>query len=298
MSQETDASQRAKSWAASGIEVLRQAGEEYLRHRVRRLAAGLAYYSIFALIPTLFLALAIVAALFGRVATEGRVEDVLDDVVGAEAAARLDEAVADLWENANTSGFAIITGIVVVYSASILFIAWRDSLDTIWGVPYQAGLKTSIRRRIYGAIVPFVIGILLSSIVLIEVLTAIVGDFVTAPLVDATLNAIGSIAPTVASVGALALLYRFSTRRRPPWSDVWIGTVPTALALAVLAWGYGLYVRYFGSSSAAGAAGTLILGLAFIYYSAQLILYGGEIIKASAERSGHPISPPSNDESR
>lgn len=118
---------------------------------------------------------------------------------------------------------------------------------------------------------------------------------VFAPLLDATLNAIRALAPPVASVGAIALLYRFSTRRHPAWRDVWIGTVPAALALAVLAWGYGLYVRHFGGSSAAGAAATLILGLAFIYYSAQLLLYGGEIIKASAERSGHPISPPGND---
>ena len=74
---------------------------------------------------------------------------------------------------------------------------------------------------------------------------------------------------------------------------MWAGAIPAALALAVLAWGYGLYVRFFGGSSAAGAAGTLILGLAFIYYSAQLLLYGGEIISASAERRGHPINPAS-----
>ena len=88
--------------------MLRRAGHEYLRHRARRLGAGLAYHSIFALIPTFFLGLAIVAAFFGREAAEGRVEDALDDVVGTEAAARLDQAVADLWEDANASGFAIV----------------------------------------------------------------------------------------------------------------------------------------------------------------------------------------------
>ena len=178
---------------------------------------------------------------------------------------------------------------------SELFIAWRDSLDAIWEVPYHPGLKTSIRRRIYGALGPVAIGILLSSIVLVEMLTAFVGHFVTAPLLDAILNAVRSISPTAGSMVALGLLYRFSTRRRPAWWDVWAGAVPAALALGVLAWGYGLYVRFFGGSSAAGAAGTLILGLAFIYYSAQLLLYGGEIVSASAERRGDSVRPPARD---
>jgi uncharacterized BrkB/YihY/UPF0761 family membrane protein len=69
---------------------------------------------------------------------------------------------------------------------------------------------------------------------------------------------------------------------------VWAGTVFAALTLAVLAWGYGLYVAAFGSSSAAGAAGTIVLGIAFIYYSAQTLLFGAEIINARAQRRGRP----------
>ena len=104
------------------------------------------------------------------------------------------------------------------------------------------------------------------------------------------------ISPTLVSIVALALLYRYSTRRRPAWRDVWAGAIPAALALAVLTWGYGLYIRFFGSSSAAGAAGTLILGLAFIYYSAQLLLYGGEIVSATAARRGDPLGPAPTDD--
>jgi len=63
-----------------------------------------------------------------------------------------------------------------------------------------------------------------------------------------------------------------------------------ALALAVLAWGCGLYVAAFGSSSAAAAIGAIVLGIAFIYYSAQALLFGAEIISARAQRRGRPIS--------
>ena len=284
-------SRRGKTGVATAIDLLRLAGGAFARHRARRLGAGLAYYSLFALVPTLFLALAIVATVFGEEATEGRLVDRLDDVVGTETAEQIEEAVAAVWENSNTSGFAIVTAVVVVYSASILFVAWRDTLEAIWELPYRTGLKTSIRRRIFGAMGPIAAGILLATVVLIEILAALAADLVTSPVLDAIIQAMQTISPTVVSVFALALVYRVSTRVRPRWYDIWPGTLLTALALGVLAWGYGLYVRLFGSSSAAGVAGTVVLGLVFIYYSAQILLFGAEVISACADHRGRPIHP-------
>lgn len=279
----------AKASIATATDVLRTAGRAFMRHRARRLGAGLAYYSLFALLPTLFLALAIVAAFFGEEATEGRLVDRLDDVVGTEAAVQIEEAVAAVWDNSNTSGFAIVTAAVLVYTASILFVAWRDTLEAIWELPYRSGLETSVRSRVFGVLGPIAAGILLATFVLIEMLTALAADLVTSPLLDAITSAIGSISPTVVTIMALALLYRVSTRMRPNWRDIWPGTLLAALALGILAWGYGLYVRNFGSSSAAGAAGAMVLGLAFIYYSAQILLYGAEVIASCADHRGRPV---------
>ena len=147
----------------------------------------------------------------------------------------------------------------------------------------------------YGALVPLGAGVLLSAIVIVELLAALAGEFITAPLLDAIIRAVEMISPTVASVVALGLVYRVSTRLRPRWRDIWPGTIIAALALAVLAWGYGLYVRIYGSSSAAGAAGTIVLGLVFVYYSAQILLYGAEVIAASADQRGRALGSASGD---
>ena len=218
-------------WAGAGaraVAVLGAARRSFLDHRARRFGAGLAYYALFALIPTMFLALTIVAALFGTEATEGRLVDRLDGIVGDEAAQQIEEAVASLWENTNTSGFAIVTLAVVVYSASILFVAWRDTLEDIWELPYRSGLETTIRSRVYGALVPLGAGILLSAIVIVELLAALAGEFITAPLLDAIIRAVEMISPTVVSVLALGLVYRVSTRLRPRWRDIWPGTIVAA----------------------------------------------------------------------
>ncbi|MDX2381229.1 MAG: YihY/virulence factor BrkB family protein [Acidimicrobiia bacterium] len=267
---------------AAGSEVALDAARAFVRKGTRRLAAGLAYYSLFALVPTLFLAVTIVATIFGREATDGRLVGRLDGVVGADAAMQLDEAVGDLWEESNATGFAIITAVLVLYSASILFVAWRDSLDAIWDVPYRSGLRPSLSRRAFGVLVPIAVGFLLVAIVLIEMLTAMAGDFVTSPLIDALIDLVSSFSPLLTAVVALTLLYRYSTRARPRWSDILTGAVVTAIALAVLAWGYGLYVRLYGGSSAAGAAGTVILGLVFVYLAAQVLLFGAELVGSVA----------------
>ena len=111
----------------SAVDLLRVAARSFRRHRARRLGAGLAYYSVFALVPTMFLALAVVAAIFGGEATDGRLVERLDGIVGVDAAEQIEEAVGALWENSSTSGFAIVTLVVVVYWASIVFrrVAWH-----------------------------------------------------------------------------------------------------------------------------------------------------------------------------
>lgn len=277
-------------YVAAATGALRESGRTFKRHRGRQLAAGLAFYTLFALVPTLFLALTIVAAIFGREATDGRLVDRLDDIVGADVAEQIEQAVAELWENTNTTGIALITAAVVVYSASKVFVAWRDTLGAVWELPIGTGLRSSIRRRVFGAAGPIAVGLLLAAIVLIEMLAALGGDLVTSPLIDALIGAMSWLSPTLASLAVLGLLYRYSTRARPRWGDIWPGTVATTIALAVLAWGYGLYVRLFGSSSAAGAAGSVVLGMAFVYLAAQVLLFGAEIVGSSARRRGSPLS--------
>jgi membrane protein len=278
---------------ATGIDALRRAGEAFHRNLAPRLSAGLAYYSLSAFIPTMFLATVIVAAFFGEEATEGRLVDRLDDVVGLSSAEQIEEAVAALSENTDASAFALISMGLAVYSASILFVAWRDALDVIWDVPYRSGLETSIRSRAFGALVPISVGILLAAILLVEMVTAVAAELITSPLIGAVIRLTEMIFPTVASAFALALLYRYTTRLRPQWGDVWLGTLVAALALAVLTWGYGIYVRIYGSSSVVGAAGSLILGVALIYYSAQVLLFGAELISVCADHRGRPIRPTS-----
>jgi membrane protein len=278
----------------TAVEVARDAQRAFKVDRGKRLSAGLAYYSIFALVPTIFLAVAIAGAVVGQEATEGRLVARLDDVLGAAAAKQIEDAVVALRESTNSSGFALISAGVVVYSASALFVAWRDTLELIWDVPYESGLATSLRSRAFGALVPVGAGILLATIVLLELLVAFAEQLVSSDLLDAILRMTGTIIPTLSAVVALSLFYRYTTRtRRPEWREVWPGTIVASIAIAVASWGYGLYVRFVGSNSVAGAATAVVVGLVFVYYVAQILLFGAEVIRVLQERRKGPIDPAS-----
>jgi membrane protein len=180
----------------------------------------------------------------------------------------------------------------VLYSASALFVAWRDTLEVIWDVPYDSDLTSSLRSRAFGVLVPIAAGVGLALIIVSEQALAFVEQQVSPAVLDALLRVTGTVLSTLVAVGALGLLYRQTPRSsRPRWSEVWPGTVVAASALAVLSWGYGLYLRFIGSDSVTGAASAIVVGLVFIYYAAQILLLGAEIIGVLVKRRHSRIEP-------
>ena len=99
------------------------------------------------------------------------------------------------------------------------------------------------------------------------------------------LAALGLVGVVFALLSFLLVLFRYTPDTRVAWKSVWLAAAVTAPMLAIAAWGYGVYLGTVGFGSASGVAGTLLLGLAFVYYSAQMLLYGVEITKATYARS-------------
>jgi membrane protein len=275
---------RTRGSLISAVELLRDSATAFTEHRTRRLSAGLAYYAVFALVPALMTSVFIAAMFVGREAAAGTFSDGIEDALGGDLALRVEDAISSAWASANTSGFVVVSLLVVAYTASVLFVAWRDTLEVIWGVPYTFGVKTTILKRVYGMLVPVGVGILLAALILAQTVVALLSELFPFELLGATLRVAGSVLPSVAAVGALACLYRYSTRATvPPWRHVLRGAAVAWFGLAVLSWGYGIYLRLIGTTSFAGAASSVVVGLVLVYYGAQILLYGAELVRCSAE---------------
>jgi len=253
--------------------------------RAKRLAAGLAYYSLFALLPSVMLAAVIAAAIVGPEAATGSLADGLESTIGEVAAEQIEAALAGLWENVDTSGFALLNLAVVLYGASILFVAWRDMIGVIWGRPYELTASATLRKRIFALLVPIAAGLVFAAVLLIELVMGFLERVVDAAILDATLRTAGSVVPAAAAVVALGLLYRYSTDTdRPEWRDVWPSAALVTAVLVVGFWVYGLYVRFVGQTSVTGAASTILVGMVVVNFAAKILLFGAEVTKVLGRR--------------
>jgi membrane protein len=271
----------AKVDARRGASVLRTAVNFFLEDRARRLSASLAYYTIFTFVPILSLALAIAAAFMGSDVAAGEFDGQLTAIFGSSTADKLQSMLVALWDSNQSWNFAIFGVSVAVFSASVLFVAWRDVLELIWDVPYESGLRRKLSTRAVGALVPVIAGLLLTLTMVLHAAVSFVQELLwTDALLNAVLRTTASAVQTALGVLTLALLYRYSVRSdRPTWRQVLPSCVFVSVVFAVGFFIFGIYLRTIGTTSLTGAASSVVLGLVVVYYAIQSLLLGAEIIK-------------------
>lgn len=247
--------------------------------RAVRLGAGLAYYSLFALVPVLFLAISLAGALVGTDTAEAKVEEGIADVLGPEIAAQVTTGIEQLMAESNAALIPLISLGVLMVTASLLFVAWKEVVDIIWGLPREPGIRGTIARRLFGVVSVVGAGALLTLTIFAETLFGALDSVVDQPTVDAIIRLAGSLVPLLLGASVLAVMFRLSPHTEVTWRSVWPAALVTMAMLSLGAGAYGIYLGSFGFASASGVAGTLFLGLAFIYYAAQILLFGVELSK-------------------
>jgi membrane protein len=280
------------------VKLLKNTFQEWQEDRVPLWAAGLAYYTIFSLAPILIIAIAIAGAVFGQDAAQGEIVHQLQGLVGKDGA----EFIESMIQNASKPGsggviatlFSLAT---LIFGASGAFGQLQDALNTIWEVkpdPKQ-GVKGMVRNRFLSFAMVLVIGfLLLVSLVLSAALAGVSNFF--GSLIPGL--AWGQLLNFVISFGfttlLFALIYKVLPDVKVPWSDLWVGATVTALLFSIGRFLIGVYLGNSSISSAYGAAGSLIVILLWVYYSAQIILFGAEFTQVYAKMHGSRLVPTGN----
>jgi membrane protein len=255
------------------------------------MGAAIAYYTLFSIAPLLVIVIAIAGLVFGAEAAQGAIVAQLDALIGGEGAA----AVQGLLRSANEPARGVVATIVSVVTlligATTVFGEVQSALDRIWEVP--AAKKTSgpwslLRQRLLSLGMVLVLGLLmLVSLVLSAALAALGswwGSFFDGW--EALLHAINFIVSFGLITGLFAAIYKLMPRASIAWRDVWIGAVVTALLFTVGKSLIGLYLGKSGVTSGFGAAGSMVVLLVWVYYSAQIFLLGAEFTWVYAHRRG------------
>lgn len=271
--------------------LLKQTARSWLADYAPSMGAALAYYTMFSLAPLVLIVVAVAGLVFGEDAARGEIAYQLNAIMGKTGA----KAVQDLLSSVDKpveGSVATMVGLVMLFiGATTVFAELQDSLDRIWRVPVretQRSWLVLLRTRLLSFGMILAIGFLLTvSLVVSAVLGAmstwmqpLLGDWV--PLVSVT-NAVGSYL-LVAAV--FALIYKVMPRARVHWTDVWTGAVFTATLFTLGKFLIGLYIVHSGAVSGFGAAGSLVVVLLWVYYSAQIFLLGAEFTWVYANTYG------------
>jgi len=255
------------------------------------MGAALAFYTFFSMAPLLLIVISVAGLLLGREAAQGHLMDELGGLLGTQAAASIQTLVASASEPAESWWGTLIGLGVMVVGATTVFGEHESSLDRVWQVPQRPasnGLWALLRARVlsFGLILGLAF-LLMVSLVLGALITAVgrwwhdtLGEWV---LLAQGLN-LGLGFVITATI--FAMIYKLMPRARVQWSDVWVGAGVTALLFSLGKALIGLYLGASGITSAYGAAGSLVLVLLWVYYSAQVFLLGAEFTWVYANARG------------
>ncbi|MBD2568581.1 YihY/virulence factor BrkB family protein [Anabaena lutea] len=278
--------------------LLQETFTEWSEDKASRLAASLAYYTIFSLAPLLIIVIAITGTLFGEEAARGEIVQQIQGLVGREGAEFIELAIKNASKPEEGNIASIISILVLLLGATGLFAELQDSLNTIWEVKPKPG--RNIFNIIHQRFLSFamVVGsgfLLLVSLVISAALSAITTYFThVLPGVDIIWQIINFILSFSITTVLFGLIFKVLPDVKIAWSDVLIGAVITSILFSL---GKFLLGRYLGNSSFSstyGAAGSLMVILAWVYYAAQILFFGAEFTQVYARKYGNRIIPTKN----
>ena len=277
------------------VELLKETVKEWQEDKAPRLAAALAYYTAFSIAPVLIIAIAIVAVVFGEEAAQGNIVAQLRGLVGEQGAEAIQTMIENSRKPAEGTIATIISVIILLFGASGLFAELQDSLNTIWNVAPKPGqgIKSVVKKRFVSFGMVLGIGfLLLVSLVLSAGLSA-VGNYFGNLIPHLVL--LWQFLNFAISFGVITVLFAMIYRLLPDvkiaWGDVWLGAAITSLLFAVGKWAIGLYLGNSSVGSTYGAAGSFVVFLLWVNYSAQILFFGAEFTQVYANKYGSQIRP-------
>jgi membrane protein len=254
------------------------------------MGAALAYYTVFSMGPLLIIVIAVAGLVFGEAAAQGEVVAQLREVLGVEGALAVQGVLKSVSNPSHGMIATIVSVAVLLVGATSVLAELQSALDRIWKVPAvheNRGAWNFIRVRLSAFGMVLGLGfLLLISLVISAAIAALgkwwAGWFGGWLLLVEVINFVVSFAIIT---GAFAMIYKFLPTT-VAWHDAWIGAAVTALMFNVGKLLIGLYLGHSSVASGFGAAGSLVVLLVWVYYSAQIFLLGAEFTRLYAHQRG------------
>ena len=268
--------------------LIKDAASGWSDHHASRIGAALAFYTVFSLGPILLLAVVVAGFFFGQGTARGEIHQAVSSLIGPQAAAEVQMVLMHAHKPAAGLVATVISVVTLVLSADTALVELKSGLDEIWGVPTESHWYwVYLRTRLLSITLIMSLGLLLLASLLFS---AALGALETLSrgifIVGVMLRWTNSLISFGLAALLFATVYKVLPSVRLGWKDVAVGALITAVLFAVGRFAIGAYLGSSTVASAYGAAGSVIVVLLWVYYSAQVFLLGAELTRGYACRYG------------
>jgi membrane protein len=259
--------------------------------RTIRLGAGIAYYSLFAIIPLLSLSVVLAQLIVSRADIEALFLDVADELGIDESLVQ--SLLDDLEQSSIITGLGIVGFVALVIAALLVFWAVQDAFDEVWEIPVQPGAKATIWHRLRALSVVGGGAVLIVLILVINSVSSILKSVVPGDdvLFDWFDRLIAALTSWVVLVASIAVLFQVLTRVRIKYLALGVGAAATAVLLTIGTTALGFYLSNYAGMSLTGAAAGVLFSLSWFYYVSQMVLVGAHFTRVLDERGSLDSDP-------
>ena len=268
---------------------------DFFDYKLLRMSAALAYYTVFAIVPMLIIIISI-SSIFASDQPVGTIYEQLRDYVGSDAAKMIENMINSA-KISNSQGIAQIVSIIaLIISSTGVFTEIQDSINTIWRLkakPKRGWLKLLINRLLSFSIVVSLGFILLASLILNTILDGISQRLYELFPEIKVYNAyiINLLLTFVTTTLLFGIIFKVLPDAKIKWKDVLTGAIITSVLFMLGKFGISFYIQNNSVISTYGAAGSIIIILLWVYYSAAILYIGAAFTRANAKLKGREIYP-------
>jgi membrane protein len=268
--------------------LLKSIFSECITDNVQRMSAALAYYTIFSLAPLLVIAIAIAGLAFGEKAAQGGIVGEIQELIGQDGAKAVQTMIQSAYKPAHSVIASGIGVVILLFGATGAFSEVYDALNIIWDVDEKPSAGMSIlKARFLSFGMILIIGFLLMVSLVVSATLAGIAKYAASGLVVApVLHSIDFVFSFAVITVLFAMIFKTLPELKIAWSDVWLGAGLTALLFTLGKFVIGFYIGKSVPASSYGAAGSLVIVVAWIYYSALILYFGAEFTQVYSYEFG------------
>jgi membrane protein len=276
--------------------LFRNAAIGFIRDNAFKLSASLSYYTVFALCPLLIIIISLAGFFYGKQAAQGELYLQINALVGTQVALQIQDIIKNIQHSHSTTIGAIVGAIILVIAATGVFTEMQDSINYIWSV--KAKPKKNWHKFLFNRLLSFSLVIGMGFLLLVSLIMNWLIDLLSDRLVKLFAHdtvyffqVVNSVIMLVVISGLFTVIFKILPDAKISWRDSIIGSSITAVLFLL---GKYLISYYIGRSNLGltyGTAASIIIILAWVYYSAVILFYGAEFTKMYALQHGAGIRP-------